>query len=158
MRSPRVSALAALLVCVLGYSAPLAAEEQAQPLTFAAVDVAVLLSIDAPAVFETGSIAPRIRRPNALLPLYASFTALQVLDIHSTVGALGRGAVEANPLMRSMVSHEVGLIAVKAAGTAGVLYASEQLWKKNKTAAIVFMVASNSAMAWVVQHNYRAQR
>jgi hypothetical protein len=157
MRSPRVSAQAAL-VCLLGCSAPLAAEEPVKPLTFAAVDVALLLSIEAPAVFEAAPIAPRLRRPTALLPLYLSFSALQVLDIHSTVGALDRGAVEANPLMRSMVGSEVGLIAVKAAGTVGVVYAGEQLWKKNKTAAIVFMVASNSAMAWVVQHNYRAAR
>jgi hypothetical protein len=32
------------------------------------------------------------------------------------------------------------------------------MWKKNKVAAVVFMVASNSAMTWVVQHNYRTLR
>jgi hypothetical protein len=39
-----------------------------------------------------------------------------------------------------------------------VFYTSERLWKKNPAAAIVFMVGANSAMAWVVQNNYRAAR
>ena len=93
-----------------------------------------------------------------MLPLYMTFAALQVLDTHSTTKALGRGAVETNPLVRPFADNELGLIAVKAAGSAGVIYASEQLWKKNKTAAIAFMVATNAAMTWVVQHNYRAAR
>jgi hypothetical protein len=49
-------------------------------------------------------------------------------------------------------------MAIKAAGTAGVIFASERMWTKNKTAAVVFMIAANSAMAWVVQHNYRTVR
>lgn len=32
-----------------------------------------------------------------LVPLYASFAALQALDAHSTLRALGRGASETNP-------------------------------------------------------------
>jgi hypothetical protein len=48
------------------------------------------------------------------------------------------------------------MLAVKAAGTAGVIFASEKIWKRNKTAAVIFMIATNAGMAWVVQNNYRA--
>jgi hypothetical protein len=92
------------------------------------------------------------------VPLYVSFSTLQVLDTHSTSRALSRGAAEANPLMKGIARSEIGMAAVKAAGTAGVIYASEKMWKKNKKAAVIFMVATNAAMAWVVQHNYRAGR
>ena len=98
------------------------------------------------------------KRPGALIPLYVSFGALQVLDAHSTSRALVRGGVEANPVMKGIAGNQAGMLAVKAAGTAGVIFASEKMWKKNKTAAVIFMVASNAAMAWVVQHNYRAGR
>jgi hypothetical protein len=60
--------------------------------------------------------------------------------------------------MKGVVTNEIGLVAVKAAGTAGVILATEGIRKRNKTAAVVLMIATNSAMAWVVQHNYRAVR
>ncbi len=97
-------------------------------------------------------------RPGALVPLYASFATLQVLDAHSTSRALDRGAVEANPVMKGLAGNPTALLAVKAAGTAGVIFVSEKMWKKNRAAAVFFMVAANSAMAWVVQNNYRAVR
>jgi hypothetical protein len=50
------------------------------------------------------------------------------------------------------------MLAIKAAGTVGVVWASERMWRRNKAAAVVFLVAANSAMGWVVQHNYRAAR
>ena len=96
------------------------------------------------------------RRPRALLPLYVSFGSLQVLDAHSTARAIDNGAVETNPLMRGFAGSLPGMLAVKTAGTAGVVWAGERLWRKNKAAAVVFLVAANSAMGWVVQHNYRA--
>ena len=99
-----------------------------------------------------------VRRPAGLVPLYISFAGLQLVDAHSTSRALGHGAVEANPLMKGFAGNPASLIAVKAAGAAVAIYASEQMWKTNRTAAIVFMIATNSAMAWVVQHNYRAVR
>lgn len=102
--------------------------------------------------------APTPRRPRALVPLYVSFASLQGLDAHSTTRALDRGAQETNPLMRSLAEHPVGLLAVKAGATTAVIYASEKMWKRNRVATVVFMVAANSAMAWVVQHNYRAVR
>jgi Domain of unknown function (DUF5658) len=97
-------------------------------------------------------------RPGALVPLYASFATLQALDAHSTSRALDHGAVEANPMMKGIAGNRTALLAAKAAGTAGVIFASEKMWKRNRAAAVFFMVAANSAMAWVVQHNYRAVR
>jgi hypothetical protein len=101
---------------------------------------------------------PAPRRPGALVPLYVSFGTLQVLDAHSTARALEYGAVEANPALRGIAGNQVALLAVKAAGTTGLIIASEKIWKRNKVAAIALMVASNAAMAWVVQRNYASVR
>jgi len=95
-------------------------------------------------------------RPGALLPLYGSLVALQVLDIHSTRGAMesseGR---EANPAMQGVVKNSAAFIAVKAGATAGVIWASEKMWKKNRKAAVIFASVVNIAMAAIVANNYR---
>jgi hypothetical protein len=106
------------------------------------------------AVHELTTPVPQ-RRPGALVPLYVSFGALQALDVHSTTRALSTGAAEANPLMKGFAGNPFALSAVKAAGAAGVIYASEKIRKRNRTAAVIFMVAANAGMAFVVQHNYR---
>jgi Domain of unknown function (DUF5658) len=113
----------------------------------------------APAEIKVAGLGlPSQPRPGALVPLYASFATLQALDVHSTSRALDQGAVEANPMMKGLAGNPTALLAVKAAGTAGVIFASEKMWKKNRAAAVFFMVAGNSAVAWVVQNNYRAVR
>jgi hypothetical protein len=115
-----------------------------------------VLPAAAPGIGNAGpGLAPQ-HRPGALFPLYVSFGTLQVLDTHSTSRAINSGAVEANPMMKGIAGNEAAMLAVKAAGTAGVIFASETLWKKNKTAAVIFMIATNAGMAWVVQNNYRA--
>ena len=117
------------------------------------------LTTTAPSSSYTAEVGPaRERRPDSLVPLYVSFCALQALDIHSTLRAMDHGAVEANPALKGVVGNQAGLVALKAAGTAGLIYASEKMWKRNRAASIIFMVAANSAMAWVVQNNYRAVR
>lgn len=98
------------------------------------------------------------RRPVALLPLYASFVMLQALDMHSTRYALDRGAVEGNPVVKGLTGTTAGMAAVKAAGTAGVIFFNERLRTRNKTAAVGLMIATNSMLGWVVQHNYRSVR
>ena len=98
---------------------------------------------------------PRRPRPVALVPMYASFVTLQVLDYHSTTSAVSQGiAREANPLVRPVVEHPAGFIMLKAGATAGIILASERMWKKHPVGAVVFMFAANSAMAVVVAHNY----
>jgi hypothetical protein len=148
--------MSAVVVSLLA-AAPLAAQE-AQPLrlSVAVISAAAVGSTpDVPAAPADDRFVVRNRRPGALVPLYVSFGALQVLDLHSTARALDHGAVEANPVVRPFASNQFGMVALKAAGTTGVIFASEQMWKKNKVAAVAFMVAANSAMTWVVQHNYR---
>jgi len=98
------------------------------------------------------------RRPAALIPLYASVVALQALDLHSTSYALAAGGVETNPALKGVSGTALGIAALKAAGTAGLIFECEKIRKKNRTAAIVLMIATNSAMAWVVEHNYRIGR
>ena len=99
--------------------------------------------------------APASQRPAALVPLYVSLGSLQALDIDSTMKALNRGAVEANPLMRGVVGSPPAAIAIKAAFTAAILIASsEKLWKKNRVAAVLLMVGMNGFYAAVVAHNY----
>jgi hypothetical protein len=102
--------------------------------------------------------APRPQRPAALVPLYISFAVLQGLDGRLTLRAIENGAVEANPLMKGVADNAAGMAAVKAAAGAGVIFVSERMWKHNKVAAVLFMTATNSAMAWVVQHNHGVAR
>jgi len=95
-------------------------------------------------------------RPKALPPLYFSFAALQVADIHTTLRALDNGAVEVNPLLKGIASSPVKLTVVKVAGTAALFTASEALWRKGrKKTAIVLMIAGNVGMAAVVYRNYQ---
>lgn len=148
---------AALLFCSLTSASLAFGQEPPSPRPaprYAGEDVGVLTSqLVLPQPSE-----PKTRRPGALIPLYVSFSVLQVLDSHSTTRALGQGAVEANPVMKGIAGNQAAMLAVKAAGTSGLILASEKMWKRNKAAAIALMVASNAAMAWVVQRNYAAVR
>jgi Domain of unknown function (DUF5658) len=135
--------------------APASAQETPSP-SLRLDSTAIQLTRIAPPTKLVGD--PRPQRPAALVPLYISFGVLQSLDVHSTLRALENGAVEANPLMKGAADSAVGLAAVKAAAGAGVIFASERMWKRNKVAAVLFMTATNSAMAWVVQHNHRVAR
>ncbi len=75
------------------------------------------------------------RRPSPLVPLYVSFAALQVADVASTVRALDSGGQEANPIVGSFADSSAAMLAVKAGATAGTIYLTERLWKKNRPAA-----------------------
>ena len=99
------------------------------------------------------------RRPSALIPMYGSLIALQGLDVHSTRRGLTSGrAREANPLLKNVVGNGAAFVAVKTAATAGVIWASERLWKKHPHRTLVVNVLVNAAMAAVVTHNYRVAR
>ena len=123
---------------------------------------AVLEGIDVDASSQRPA-APAARngdkRPSALLPLYASLGMLQALDVHSTSRGLASGGREANPVMQSVVRNRAAFIGVKAATTAGVMWASERLWRKqNRKAAVVLTALTNLGLAAVVAHNYRVAR
>jgi hypothetical protein len=89
------------------------------------------------------------------LGMYGVFGVLQVLDAHSTLRAIDRGASEFNPVVRPFASSPTALISFKAASSAGVLYLTERLRKKHPVAALAFVIAVNSAQAYVVAQNYR---
>jgi len=158
-----------VFVCMLAAS-PVAAQEQGLPVQ------ALLLPAEAgsygnlpagssallaqsPPVASTFKWKPTLdakpARPTALVPLYAGFATLQALDYASTTSALQSGnAREANPMMKGIVGNRAAFVAVKAAATAGVIYAGEKMWKKNRVAAVIFVAALNGAMTAVVARNY----
>lgn len=91
------------------------------------------------------------KRPGLLPVLYGTYATLQVMDIVSTRKAIAGGAREANPLMQQ--GGMGGAIAIKAASTAAMVFASEKMWKKHRVGAIVLMAAVNGVSAAVVAHN-----
>jgi hypothetical protein len=97
--------------------------------------------------------ASHVSRPTPLIPLYASFAALQGLDIVSTSKAVSAGGQEANPLMKPVAGKSMASVAVKAAATAGSIFFVERAWKQNRKGAVVLMTALNIATAAIVAHN-----
>jgi len=93
-----------------------------------------------------------------LAGLYASTAIVQALDTHSTLRALDRGAVEGNPLLAGVSSNKAAFVGVKAAVAVGTIYATRELAKKNKVAAILTLVAINSVYAYAAHHNYQVAR
>ena len=98
-----------------------------------------------------------VHRPALLVPLYMSFATLQALDIHSTLRAPQFGGREANPVLQGVVGSPGGFIAAKAGIAAGMIYVTEKLWKRNRAAAIITMLALNSTYSVVVGHNYAVE-
>ena len=90
-----------------------------------------------------------------MMALYASTVAVQAMDLHSTMSGLRAGATEANPLLGGATKNAAVFIGVKAAVTAGTIFAAQKLAKKNKPAAIAMLVVINSAYAMIAVHNYR---
>ena len=120
--------------------------------------VFALLMCSTHAMAEPGE-SGRGGRPAALVPLYVAFGGLQVLDAHSTLNAVGVGARETNPLMRQALGNTAGMIALKSGTAVGVVMLTERLWPRNRTAAVLTMIAINSAYVTIAAHNYRtAQR
>lgn len=162
---PRCVRAAVLALCVL-VATPAFAQEAAVPSGLAPVDFRITaadLRAQAPRPVLDGAqvrpiVAEQPRRPAALLPLYGSLIALQGMDYHSTQRALDAGRREANPAMRGVVNNSAAFFAVKAGATAGVIWASEKMWKKNRKGAVIFAVVVNAAMAAVVANNYRVRR
>lgn len=182
---PRLAAAA--FVSVLFASAavtPAAAEENTVPttmarVTFTAVDLmapaappsnaAVLFPATAASVSVERArpvLSPRpglgefthSRRPSLLPALYAANIALQALDAHSTMTAIGAGAREANPVMQGVVGNRTALLAVKAGAAAGTIYFAEKLWRRNPVGAVVMMAVVNGVSAAIVAHNYQVAR
>jgi hypothetical protein len=97
-------------------------------------------------------------RPIVLVPLYVAFAGLQALDMHSTMTALDAGGTEVNPVVRGALGSPAKMMLLKGGTAAAVVFLSERMWKKNRTAAIVTMIALNSAYATIAAHNYQTVR
>jgi hypothetical protein len=100
----------------------------------------------------------RSGRGSLMTSLYVSTAAMQALDVHSTLQALDRGAVEANPLVGGLSGRKAAFIALKAGVAFSTIMAARNMSKRNKVAAVATLVAINSAYAMVVRHNYRVAR
>ena len=94
-------------------------------------------------------------RPAPLVGLYISLAGLQALDIASTHKALEAGAAEANPIIAPLSGSPLALAAVKAGVTGATIFATERMWKTNRKAALVTMIALNAVYGAIAAHNYR---
>lgn len=168
---PRLTALALLVAPLAFVTAPPAAAQEllaTNAITASAVPgpltrtvlfpVAPMEAAGPEATAPVQATAPsfaNIQRPGLLPALYAANVALQALDAHSTLSAIGNGAQEANPVMRGVVGNRGALLAVKAGAAAGTILIAEKLWRRNRVGAIVLMTVVNGVTAAIVAHNYR---
>ena len=106
-------------------------------------------------VVRTDAVPTMPRRPAPLVGLYVSLAGMQVLDIASTHRALEAGAVEANPMMAPFARSLLALAAVKAGVTCATIFATELMWKTNRKAALLTMIALNATYGAIAVHNYR---
>ena len=151
-------ACSCVLVLAFFPAAAAKADQISVPTTFTQAVIAQQTAPTAPPVWTTRVVTAQ-KRPSSLIPMYASFAALQGLDYHSTTKALSSGVgQEGNPVMGAVVGNKGAFLALKAASTAGVVLVGEKLWKKNRAGAIVFMAIANGVMASVVAHNYSVMR
>lgn len=97
-------------------------------------------------------------RPAVLPVMYVGLGALQALDAYSTRRAVAAGARELNPAMRAAAGSSGAMLAAKALSTAGSIYFTERLWKKNRKGAIVLMAVVNGVTAAVAANNLRNAR
>ena len=98
-------------------------------------------------------------RPAALIPLYMTFAALQVLDADSTVEAVSRGYRESNPLMQPVSGNRGATLAIKAGVTLGTIMLVERVWKgRHRRAAVLTMIGVNVGYGLIVASNYRRAR
>jgi hypothetical protein len=104
------------------------------------------------------SLDVRASKPAARGPIFAtleaSYIGLQALDVVSTLSALDKGHVEANPLMRGLATEPAALAAVKAAATGGTVLLARRLARRNRMAGIVVMAALDGAYSYIVARNF----
>jgi len=99
----------------------------------------------------------RFDQRRMLTALSVGLAGLEGYDAYSTLSVTGRGGVEANPLMRGVVSHPALFIGMKAGITGASIYAAEHLWREHhRGAAIALMAVANGVMAVVAVNNASA--
>lgn len=159
--SRRLFSIAALVVSLVPGAATVAhAQERASLDVSAAVSNAIT-----PALVAASDVPAQRFRParaeghsSLMSALYASTFTMQALDVHSTLKAFGAGAVEANPLMTDVTKNKLAFVALKAGIATSTVLAARNMARRNKVAAVMTLVAINSAYAMIVDHNYRVAR
>ncbi len=149
--------VASFLGLTLTTSTAFAAEEDRSSLTPAVAAAATALAQRPDLAVSVGSARSFEPHRPALLPaLYAGSALLQGYDAYSTLAALKRGGVEANPLMAGLTKHPAAFVGLKAGMAAMSIMAAEKMWKNNnRVGSIVTMAISNSVMAMVAANNAR---
>ncbi len=151
----------AIRVCVCSVLTLAASTAGAQEITLPARTLAPLFTQSTPLTSVTRTErAPQLGLTDradrgVLIPLYASFAALQMLDAHSTIRAVRAGGVESNPLMGGLADKPAALFALKAGVALSTIALVDKVRGRSRVGAIVLMAALNSAYATVVAHNYR---
>ncbi len=159
--SRRLFSVAALVVALMPGVATVAhAQERASLDVSAAVSNAItpsaIAASDVPAPAFRSARAQK--RSSLMSALYASTFTMQALDVHSTLKAFGAGAVEANPLMTDVTKNKLAFVALKAGIATSTVLAAHNMARTNKVAAVMTLVAINSAYAMIVDHNYKVAR
>jgi len=101
---------------------------------------------------------PKARGAALFTSLYTSTVVMQGLDLHSTLKAFSAGAVEGNPIMAGVTRNKAAFIATKAAVATVTILTTRKLARKNKVAAVITLVAVNTAYALIAKHNYDLAR
>jgi hypothetical protein len=95
-----------------------------------------------------------ISRGAALPVLYGMLAGLQAYDGWSTVSAVNRGAVEANPAIAGAAANPGAMWALKVGATSASIFAAETLWRRHRRVeAIATMIAVNGMMVVVAARN-----
>jgi hypothetical protein len=125
-------------------------------------ELGVRMMVPAGGLWQTPIRVGSASRGSVLPAMYVGFIGLEAYDGYSTTQGLGRGAVESNGFMSSVVNHPAALWAVKGGATVVSIYMAERLWRQHRRGqAIALMVASNVVMASVAVSNasiIRAQK
>lgn len=153
-------------IAALGVSLALGAATVAHAQERASFDVsAAVANAITPVAMAAGDVPVQIFRPapasghsSLMSALYASTFTMQALDVHSTLRAFGAGAVEANPLMTDVTKNKIAFMALKAGIATSTVLAAHNMARRNKLAAVMTLVAINSAYAMIIDHNYRVAR
>ena len=151
---PRLVPIACISVCTW-MNAP-AAAQTAPSISLAAATHGALAGREAGRSHDEPVAELDRGQDGAVLAMYLATIATQMLDVHSTLHAVERGAVDANPVVRGLVGNPAAFVSVKAAVGVGVAYATHRIARRNRTAGIVASIAINSACLMIAAHNYRA--
>src|SRR4051812_9198118 len=142
-------ACSCVLVLAFFPAAAAKADQISVPTTFTQAVIAQQTAPTAPPLMTTRVISEQ-KRPSSLIPMYASFAALQGLDYHSTTKALSSGVgQEANPVMGAVVGNKGAFLALKAASTAGGGVVGGEVGEKKRARAGGVMAIAKGGMGSV---------